>query len=62
MRSVLQGRGIPAYVPDEYMVQADWLAIPALGGIRITVPASYAETARAVLREHSEVSDKEVSS
>lgn len=50
---VLQGclvaSGIPAVVADANHVQADLLIAPALGGVRILVPAAYLDDARRVL-------------
>mgnify|MGYP003483773497 CR=1 FL=1 len=50
---VLQGclvaSGIPAVVADANHVQADLLIAPALGGVRILVPACYLDEAQRVL-------------
>lgn len=50
---VLQGclvaSGIPAVVADANHVQADLLMAPALGGVRILVPAAHLDEARRVL-------------
>lgn len=49
IQGCLVAAGIPAVVADANHVQADLLIAPALGGVRILVPASHLEEARQVL-------------
>jgi hypothetical protein len=49
VQGCLVASGIPAVLADEHLVQTDLLLAPALGGVRILVPADYAQQARAVL-------------
>lgn len=45
----LTASGIPAVVADAHYAQADFLRIPALGGVRVLVPACHMVQARQVL-------------
>jgi hypothetical protein len=49
VQGCLVASGIPAVLADEYLVQTDLLLAPALGGVRILVPASHLIQAREVL-------------
>jgi hypothetical protein len=49
VKSVLEGDGIEAFVPDQHTVGVDPLYATALGGIRVVVRAADEERARAVL-------------
>ncbi|MGZ8288170.1 MAG: putative signal transducing protein [Telluria sp.] len=49
VQGCLVASGIPAVVADANHVQADLLMAPALGGVRILVPASWLDEARRVL-------------
>ena len=49
VKSVLEGDGIDAYVPDEHTVSVDPALATALGGIRVMVRASDESRAREVL-------------
>lgn len=49
-RSKLESEGIPAFVADEHTINMQWLYSNALGGVRVLVPDSCAETARDILR------------
>ncbi|HEY0488456.1 MAG TPA: DUF2007 domain-containing protein [Telluria sp.] len=49
IQGCLVAAGIPAVVADANHVQADLLMSPALGGVRILVPASHLDEARRVL-------------
>jgi hypothetical protein len=49
VRGCLVAAGIPAVLADENLVQTDLLLAPALGGVRILVPADYLHEARDVL-------------
>jgi len=57
VKTVLEGDGIEAYVPDEHTVSVDPALATALGGIRVMVRASDESRSRdvlaAVLKEHS---------
>lgn len=54
-RAKLESEGIPAFVADEHTINMQWLYSNALGGVRIQVPDSYAESAVEVLSaDHSE--------
>lgn len=50
----LDSEGIPAFVADEHTINMQWLYSNALGGVRLQVPAAYAESARKVLEEDRE--------
>ena len=47
--SALQGAGINASLADENLVSPNWLYSNAVGGVKVMVPASQFEEARAVL-------------
>lgn len=47
----LDAAGIPAYIADEHTINMQWLYSNALGGVRLKVPAQYAEQAREVLAQ-----------
>jgi len=49
VQGCLAASGIPAVLADANLVQAYQLLAPALGGVRILVPASFLMQARAVL-------------
>ncbi len=49
LRSHLEGSGIPAFIPDEFMAQNAWTWITAIGGIRIQVPPEHEEAARELI-------------
>jgi hypothetical protein len=46
LRGCLQAEGIPATLGDVQTVQTDTLLTVALGGIRVMVPAAFADAAR----------------
>ena len=46
LRGCLQAEGIPATLGDAQTIQTDTLLTVALGGIRVMVPASFADAAR----------------
>lgn len=49
VQGCLVASGIPAVLADEHLVQTDLLLAPALGGVRILVPADHLQQSRAVL-------------
>jgi hypothetical protein len=49
VQGCLVASGIPAVLADEHLVQTDLLLAPALGGVRILVPADHLVQAKAVL-------------
>jgi len=49
MRGCLEAAGIPAVLADAHLMQADLLLAPALGGVRILVPADYLQQAQEVI-------------
>jgi hypothetical protein len=49
VQGCLVASGVPAVLADEHLVQTDLLLAPALGGVRILVPAEHLQQARAVL-------------
>ncbi len=53
-KGLLEAAYIPAFIADEHTINMDWLYSNALGGVRLQVPAGYAEQARAVLAEVAE--------
>ncbi len=51
---LLQANGIEASLRDENLLAIDWFLIPAVGGIRLAVPADQAEEARLLLQPPAE--------
>jgi len=49
-RTKLESEGIPCVVGDENLVRVDWLLSNAVGGVKLMVPATELERARAALR------------
>ena len=49
LRGCLQAEGIPATLGDAQTIQTDALLTVALGGIRVMVPAPFAEAARSTV-------------
>lgn len=49
LRGCLQAEGIPATLGDAQTIQTDTLLTIALGGIRVMVPAPFAEAARSTV-------------
>lgn len=49
VQGCLVASGIPAVLADAHLVQTDLLLAPALGGVRILVPADHLQQAQAVL-------------
>ena len=49
MQGCLEASGIPAVLADAHLMQADLLLAPALGGVRILVPASFVQQAQSVI-------------
>ena len=47
----LDAAGIPAFIADEHTINMQWLFSNALGGVRVQVPAQYAEMAQEVLAQ-----------
>ena len=50
-RARLEAEGIPAFVADEQTINMQWLYSDALGGVRLQVPSSCEQQARALLSE-----------
>ncbi|HYU31278.1 MAG TPA: DUF2007 domain-containing protein [Thermoanaerobaculia bacterium] len=48
-RSMLQAAGLEAQVRDEYLAGLNWYYIPAIGGVRLEVPADQWEDAQDLL-------------
>lgn len=49
LRMRLESVGIPAYVQDENLIQADWFHSNAIGGVRVQVADQDVPEARAFL-------------
>jgi len=49
VQGCLAASGVPAVVADANHVQADLLIAPALGGVRVLVPASFLQQAHDIL-------------
>jgi len=49
MQGCMEASGIPAVLADAHLMQADLLLAPALGGVRILVPAAYVQESLAVI-------------
>lgn len=54
IRSVLEGAGIEAFIPDEHTVGVHPGLTPAIGGVRVLVRPEDAEAAREVLASVSD--------
>ena len=54
LRGRLEVEGVPAIVVDAHTVQALALFALAVGGVRVLVPASYADRAMAIVRKVSD--------
>ncbi|MEW6024681.1 MAG: DUF2007 domain-containing protein [Pseudomonadota bacterium] len=52
MQGCLEASGIPAVLADAHLMQTDLLLAPALGGVRILVPASYLQQAQSVIEAY----------
>jgi hypothetical protein len=51
LRSMLEASDIPAFIPDENILQVDWGYVNALGGVRVQIPEEFTEKASSVLAE-----------
>jgi hypothetical protein len=51
LRARLQGDGIPARLADEHTNQTQQLWAPALGGVRVQVPAKHFEEAKRIIAD-----------
>lgn len=49
LRALLRSERIPAILADEHTVQTQQLWGPAMGGVRILVPAGHAEEAKRII-------------
>ncbi|MDR2189186.1 MAG: DUF2007 domain-containing protein [Azonexus sp.] len=49
-RALLESEGIPAFLQSENQIWANWQWSLALGGVRVVVPAGYAEAAASILK------------
>lgn len=54
MSGILQASGVEAQVRDEYVAGLSWYYIPALGGVRLEVPADQWEDAQELLAAEPE--------
>ena len=54
LRMRLEAGGVPAFLQDEYMVQIDWGASNALGGVRLQIAEEDSERAREILDDIGE--------
>lgn len=50
-KAQLDAAGIPGFIADEYTINMQWLYSNAMGGVRLQVPAEFAEEAQALLTE-----------
>lgn len=55
----LRSEGIPVLMPEINHATANWLLATGLGGIRLQVPAQYAEQATAILSENHELDESD---
>ena len=55
--ATLEAQGIPAFVADANMVSMNWLYSNAIGGVRVQVPAEFAEQAIEILSSQVESID-----
>lgn len=51
LRMRLEDRGVPAYVIDENLIQADWFYSNAIGGVRVQVADQHLEEAMNIVAE-----------
>ncbi len=54
LRMRLEAGGVPAYVLDEHLIQADWFYSDAIGGVRLQVADHDVEAAREIMGEPGE--------
>ena len=59
LKSLLEGSGVPTFLPDEYTVQNDWMLTNAIGGVRVQVRDEDAARAREILRQADTPEDPE---
>lgn len=50
-QSFLEGSGIKSFLPDEFVIQNNWLWCNAMGGVRVQVSEEDAEKAAEILQE-----------
>jgi hypothetical protein len=53
-KSLLEGSGIPAFLPDENTVQMNWMYTNAIGGVRVQVNENDYERAMELIHLESE--------
>ena len=51
LHSFLEAKGIPVFLPDEYVPQDNYDDTPPLNNIRVQVPVDYEERAAAAVEE-----------
>lgn len=54
-KAQLDAAGIPGFIADEHTINMQWLYSDAMGGVRLQVPAEFAEEAQALLSEPVEI-------
>lgn len=54
-KAQLDALGIPSFIADEHTINMQWLYSDAMGGVRLQVPAEFADQAREVLNEPAEI-------
>lgn len=54
-KAQLDAAGIPGFIADEHTINMQWLYSDAMGGVRLQVPAEFAEEAKALLSEPVEI-------
>jgi len=57
-RALLEQEGITAFVADENLVTTNWFLGGAVGHVKLQVPATQVEAARALLDRHPQVLDE----
>lgn len=60
-KSELEACGIPAFIADEFAIGVNPLYSNALGGIKLQVPASYAEEAHQIVSAQAPLEEKKPS-
>lgn len=55
-RTLLEAHNISVVIPDEFMIQANWGLLYAMGGVRLQVPADQAERAAEIFDREREPS------
>ena len=59
LRTRLEWAGIPCFIVDEYIVTTNWLLCNAVGGVKLQVKASDAQSAMEIIYQDSRKTHRE---